>query len=250
MSRSADPHSAAPRTTSPRTTAAPTGSPRSAAAPTSSPSSAATARPVQARSALTREALFQAGLRRFAADGWRTARIRDIVGDADQGNDSAVNYHFGGRGGLLEDILRRGVLRMEDERRADLRRWSPSPPDLGEIVRAVVSPLADLLDDDEGRCTLRVIAQVGAFAEVGETVSTGPVADTALQIQLQILVSAVTARSGEEWARHRVRQMIVMLTAELAARACDPPDSGPVHEAYVADLVDWLAIGLARPAPD
>ena len=209
----------------------------------------ATERPTQARSAVTREALFQAGLTRFAADGWRTARIRDIVGDAGQGNDSAVNYHFGGRGGLLEDILRRGVLRMEDERRADLRRWSPSPPDLGEIVRGVVSPVADLLNDDEGRCTLRVIAQVGALAEVGGPVTTGPVADTALQIQLEILVSAVTARCGQEWARHRVRQMIVMLTAELAVRACDPADTAPVHEAYVADLVDWLAIGLDRPAP-
>ncbi|MDV8001411.1 hypothetical protein [Rhodococcus sp. IEGM 1408] len=208
-----------------------------------------TERPAQARSAVTREALFQAGLKRFAADGWRTARIRDIVGDAGQGNDSAVNYHFGGRGGLLEDVLRRGVLRMEDERRADLRRWSPSPPDLDEIVRAVVSPLADLLNDDEGRWTLRVIAQVGPLAEIGGAVTTGPVADTALQIQLGILDSTVTARCGQEWARHRVRQMIVMLTAELAARACAPTDKGPAHEAYVADLVDWLAIGLGRPAP-
>ncbi|EYT58775.1 TetR family transcriptional regulator [Dietzia sp. UCD-THP] len=208
------------------------------------------------RSSATREALYQAGLRRFASDGWRTARIRDIVGDAGQGNDSAINYHFGGRMGLLEDVLLRGVLRMEDERRADLQRWASSAPssaqsapDLAEIVRAVVSPLADLLDDDEGRCTLRVIAQVGALAEVDRTLTDRPVAGTALQDQLEMLVSAATARCGRDLAGHRVRQLIVMLTAELAARACDPPDAAPPHREYVADLVDWLAGGLARPAP-
>ncbi|MFN3601484.1 MAG: TetR/AcrR family transcriptional regulator [Dietzia sp.] len=203
----------------------------------------------QPRSTATREALYLAGLRRFASEGWRTARIRDIVGDAGQANDSAVNYHFGGRMGLLKEILLRGVLRMEDERRDDLQWWDSSTPDLAEIVRAVVSPVADLLDDDEGRCTLRVIAQVGALAEVGRTVTSGPVADTALQDQLEMLVSAVTARCGREFAEHRVRQLIVMLTAELAVRACDPPETGPPHGEYVADLVDWLASGLARPAP-
>ena len=205
----------------------------------------------RSRAGATREALLAAGLRRFATDGWRTARIRDIVTDAGQGNDSAINYHFGGRMGLLEALLRSGVGRMEPQRRDDLRRWASaaSAPDLAEIVRAVVSPLADLLDDDEGRCTLRVIGQLGPVTEVGRTVSAGPVADTALQDQLAMLVAAVTARCGSEWARHRVRQMIVMLTAELAARACDPPDSPPPHGEYVADLVDWLSAGLARPAP-
>lgn len=201
------------------------------------------------RATATREALYLAGLRRFAVDGWRTARVRDIIADAGQGNDSAINYHFGGRAGLLEEVLRRGVQRMEDERRADLQRWTSPAPDLAEIVRAVVSPLADLLDDDEGRWTLRVIGQMGALAEVGRTVSTGPVADTALQDQLGILVTAVTSRSGPEIARHRVRQFIVMLTAELAARACDPPELGPGHRTYVADLIDWFSVALARPVP-
>lgn len=208
-----------------------------------------TPRSTTPRATATRDALYLAGLRRFASDGWRTARVRDIVADAGQGNDSAINYHFGGRAGLLREVLDRGVLRMEAERRADLRTWVSSPPDLAEIVRAVVSPLADLLDDDEGRWTLRVIGQLGALAEVGRTVNTGPVADTALQDQLEMLVAAATAACGPDLARHRVRQFIVMLTAELAARACDPPEVGPPHGTYVADLIDGFARGLARPAP-
>lgn len=201
------------------------------------------------RSAGTRDALYAAGLRRFALDGWRTARVRDIVSDAGQGNDSAINYHFGGRTGLLVEILRRGVARMEAERRTDLRRWAETPPDLVEIVRGVVSPLAALVDDDEGRWTLRVIGQLAASAEVDRTVTAEPVADTALQDQLTMLVTAAAQRGGADLARHRVRQLIVMLTAELAARAGDPPDSPPAHPVYVADLVGWLAAGLDRPHP-
>lgn len=201
----------------------------------------------------TRRALYLAGLRRFAAEGWHTARIRDIVADAGQGNDSAINYHFGSRRGLLEEILARGVSLMEDERRADLERWRTQPPGLDEAVRAVVAPLADLLLDDEGRGILRVIAQVGALTEVGRTVTAGPVAGTALQGQLEVLVAEAGRRCGPAMARHRVRQLVVVVTAELAVRAADtdarhpPHHEYPPHADYVADLVEWMAAGLGRP---
>lgn len=194
----------------------------------------------------TREALYLAGLRRFAAEGWHTARVRDIVADAGQGNDSAINYHFGSRRGLLEEILNRGVARMEGERRADLERWTADPPDLAEAVRAVVAPLADLLLDEGGRCTLQVIAQVGALTEVGRTVTAEPVAGTALQSQLEALVSKTARWCGPQMAGHRVRQLIVVVTAELAVRAADTEHRFPPHVDYVADLVDWMAVGLAR----
>lgn len=228
----------------------------------------------------TREALYAAGLRRFAADGWRTARVRDIVADAGQANDSAINYHFGSRMGLLEEILSRGVARMEGERRADLGRWRADldrwhadlerrraemadddersglarmpdlaeSPGLAEAVRAVVAPLADLLLDEDGRCFLRVITQVGALTEVGRTVTAGPVAGTALQDQIEVLVVEGTRRCGAEMARHRVRQLVVMLTGELAVRAADTAtaDRFPPHREYVDDLVAWMATGLDR----
>lgn len=194
----------------------------------------------------TREALYLAGLRRFATEGWHTARVRDIVADAGQANDSAINYHFGSRRGLLTEILARGVARMEDERRADLARWHTQPADLAETVRAVVTPLANLLEDEEGRCSLRVITQVGPLVEVGHTIAAAPVEGTALQDQIEVLVTETARRCGPEMARHRVRQLVVVLTAELAVRAEGPPDAFPPHSEYVADLVDWLTVGLGR----
>lgn len=205
----------------------------------------------------TRQALYLAGLHRFAAEGWQSARVRDIVADAGQANDSAVNYHFGSRLGLLTEILTRGVMRMEDQRREDMERWHIRPPGLEESVRALIAPLADLLVDAEGRCLLRVIAQVGPLTEVGRTVTAAPVEGTALQAQIEVLVAEAESRCGREWARHRVRQLVVMATAELAVRASSGLESNGdgfseaprVHEKYVADLVHWLAVGLDRPAP-
>lgn len=195
----------------------------------------------------TRQALYLAGLRRFAAEGWHSARVRDIVADAGQANDSAINYHFGSRRGLLAEILGRAVARMEDERRADLGLWVASPPDLGEVVRAVIEPLADLLLDDEGRCQLRVIAQVGPLTEVERTVAAEPVAGTFLQSQIEVLVTEATRWCGPQLARHRVRQLVVLVTAELAVRAADSgPHHGPPHHEYVRDLVGWMVAGLAR----
>ena len=197
----------------------------------------------------TRQALYLAGLRRFAAEGWHSARVRDIVADAGQANDSAINYHFGSRRGLLAEILRRGVDRMEDERRADLERWAAHPPDLDEVVRAVVAPLADLLLDDEGRCLLRVITQVAPLTELGRTVAAGPVDGTALQDQIEVLVAEATRWCGAQLARHRVRQLAVLVTAELAVRAADADaeDRFPPHREYVDDLVGWMVVGIARP---
>lgn len=225
----------------------------------------------------TRQALYLSGLHRFAAEGWQAARVRDIVADAGQANDSAVNYHFGSRLGLLTEILTRGVMRMEEQRHEDMESWRLRPPGLEEAVRGVIAPLADLLGDAEGRCLLRVIAQVGPLTEVGRTVTAAPIEGTALQAQIEVLVAGAEATCGREWARHRVRQLVVMATAELAVRAEGVPDGHPdgspdglsggptngcsdgltdgradgprAHREYVADLVQWLAAGLDRPAP-
>ena len=44
-----------------------------------------------------------------------------------------------------------------------------------------------------------------------------------------------------------MRQLVVMATSELAVRAEGEVGDPPSHAEYVADLIDWLALGLARP---
>lgn len=89
---------------------------------------------------LTRARLIRAGERRFARDGVAGARLSDIVRDAGQANDSAVNYHFGSRQGLLAAIAERHVAAMDAK-----RRIPPADATLREVVAAVVAPTAALL---------------------------------------------------------------------------------------------------------
>jgi len=200
----------------------------------------------------TREKLYAAGLRRFARDGWRTARVRDIVADAGQGNDSAVNYHFGSRQGLLEEVLHRGVDAMEAERRADLERLGTAP-EAEALVDAVVRPLAALLDTAEGRSFLRIAGQLGPLATVTDTLVAVPTAGTALEHEMTLLVAALTERIGARPARARLAAMIVMLTAALAARAAEldaaepDADGGTTDPDYRDDLVRTITAGLLTP---
>src|SRR3954451_12918884 len=93
---------------------------------------------------LTRARLIRAGERRFARDGVTGARLADIVRDAHQANDSAVNYHFGSREGLLRPIVERPLAAMEQQ-----RELPPKHADLGAVVAAIVEPTAALLATEE-----------------------------------------------------------------------------------------------------
>ncbi|MGZ4555958.1 MAG: TetR/AcrR family transcriptional regulator, partial [Mycobacteriaceae bacterium] len=65
------------------------------------------------RGTRTRDELLRAAEYLFARQGVGGTRTKQIVERAGQGNDSAVQYHFGSRQGLLEAILGRHLSRME-----------------------------------------------------------------------------------------------------------------------------------------
>jgi AcrR family transcriptional regulator len=60
----------------------------------------------------TRERLLEIGARLFAERGFSKVTVRDICTQA-RANVAAVNYHFGGKAGLYEDILRRAIAVMQ-----------------------------------------------------------------------------------------------------------------------------------------
>lgn len=191
----------------------------------------------------TRERLLRAGEQRFARDGVAGARLRDIVRDAGQANDSAVGYHFGSRDGLVGAIAARHVAAM------DARRQAPSP-DLSTLMRQLIEPTAELLATPDGRDFLRIIEQLAGWAGLEQGELTEVLRGSVLATQLAALEDLVAARIPRALARHRVAEFILFLTASLAqrARAVEGGRRPPMAQRrYVDDLVAMTTAALLAP---
>ncbi|WP_241665695.1 TetR/AcrR family transcriptional regulator [Prescottella subtropica] len=85
--------------------------------------------------------------RMFAEKGIDGVSMRDIASAAGQKNNSAVQYHFGGRDGLVFEVFRRRMKEINQHRREFLERIDADGRghDVRTLVEAVVLPLADHL---------------------------------------------------------------------------------------------------------
>jgi AcrR family transcriptional regulator len=59
----------------------------------------------------TRDRLLTAAAALFAADGYSKVTVRDICRKA-RANVAAVNYHFGGKTGLYQEVLHAAIRTM------------------------------------------------------------------------------------------------------------------------------------------
>lgn len=88
----------------------------------------------------SRESLIIAAERLFAVHGVEHASLRDIALSAGHRNNSAVQYHFGDRDGLVAAVYSRGMEPINHERLAMLA--SNDRDSLDVLVDALLSPLA------------------------------------------------------------------------------------------------------------
>lgn len=186
----------------------------------------------------TRELLLRAGERRFARDGVDAARLRDVVRDAGQANDSAVGYHFGSRQGLLEAIVRKHLAAMDLDRTLPARRDG-----LRELVAAIVWPTAMLLEAEDGRDFLRIMEQLSAWSGLGSGQPAQILRGTRLGTQLRALLRRLTERLGAALARERAALLATFLTAALASRARRIEAGGRLrmsNQRWVEQLIDAL----------
>lgn len=94
--------------------------------------------------------LILAGERLFAQNGINGASMREIAGQAGQGNHAAVQYHFGSREGLVRAIFDFRMEQMEDARRQMLARARAGGrlKDARTILEIILLPQLDLQDAD------------------------------------------------------------------------------------------------------
>jgi AcrR family transcriptional regulator len=115
----------------------------------------------------TKERILDAAETLFAQHGFGGTSLRQVTSQADV-NIAAVNYHFGSKENLVNEVFRRRMDEMSAQRLACLNAAvSADPLDLEAVLAAFVEPaLAMAQDRHGGGAFIRVIAR--AYAEKNE----------------------------------------------------------------------------------
>ena len=194
----------------------------------------------------TRTRLLVSAERLFATRGIFRTTIREITEAAGQRNTSAVSYHFGSRGGLLEELLaqRGGPL---DEQRGERLAAVGVDPSTRELIGVLLTPLIGCLGSQEGRDYLRIVAQLtGQFAQWrDEGPQTGP--------NLRLVLAELEHRpSGcpPEACGERLIALMMLLTAVMAERARQVDSGRPLPidpVAFEENLLDMLVGIIEAP---
>jgi AcrR family transcriptional regulator len=109
--------------------------------------------------AQTRERLLDAAERLFAEKGFAATSVRDITAAA-ASNIAAVNYHFGGKYNLYNEVFRRRMAAMREQRIAGIRQARAQGGSLEAVLHAFATAfLRPLVDRGSGRLLVELISR-------------------------------------------------------------------------------------------
>ncbi len=115
----------------------------------------------------TKERILGAAESLFAQRGFDGASLRQLTSAAGV-NLAAVNYHFGSKEKLVEQIFRRRLDALNDSRLKALSLVEGAQATtLEDVLSAFIRPALDLSHDESGSLFMRVLAR--AFAEHDDT---------------------------------------------------------------------------------
>lgn len=99
-----------------------------------------------------RTALLDAAERLFALQGVETASLRDISVEAGQRNNSAVQYHFGDRAGVVAAVFTRRMDSINELRRTMISELDESQrgDDIVGLINALMFPLVNYITSHDG----------------------------------------------------------------------------------------------------
>ena len=111
----------------------------------------------------TKERILAAAETLFAQRGFDGASLRQLTASANV-NLAAVNYHFGSKDKLVEQVFRRRLDTLNQHRLSELAKVADRPDTtLEEVLGAFIRPALELSHDERGSLFMRVLAR--AFAE-------------------------------------------------------------------------------------
>src|SRR6476660_2306183 len=98
----------------------------------------------------TKDRILGAAEELFAAQGFASTSLRQVTSRADV-NIAAVNYHFGSKDNLVNEVFRRRMDEMSAERLNALQQArAASPGELEPVLAAFVEPAWAMAQDRHG----------------------------------------------------------------------------------------------------
>ncbi|MCJ0905284.1 TetR/AcrR family transcriptional regulator [Rhodococcus sp. ARC_M6] len=197
-----------------------------------------------------KSAMIAVAERMFAERGIHEVSMRDVAAAAGQRNNSAVQYHFGGRDGLVQAVFRFRMSQINLARLTYLDDIDASgrTDTVRALVEAFLYPLADFLATADGSNYARFIARVSPsvdtmspeFREVSE-------ASNEVVSRLARALSHLPRRVALE----RIDLMSNMTVSALAVFEQRREEGMPVvkadFDATVVHLVDLMVAALLAP---
>lgn len=204
----------------------------------------------------TKDRILAAAEELFARTGVARTSLRAITALA-RVNLAAVNYHFGSKDGLVEEVYRRRLEPLNRARMANLEKLEKRArkPSLEEVLEAFMSPVATLARDPAqgGPTVMRLLGQTHAEAEEPFRTWFAGEYKGVLERYHQALCRALPGIPPED-VRWRLQFLVGALIYPVAERqlvelvagvAIDPDDVTQVVER----LLPFVAAGF-RVAPD
>jgi len=210
--------------------------------------------PGASRGETTKRRLLEAAERLFADEGIDADSMRRISQEAGQRNNSALQYHFGGREALIEALVASRMAAINARRHAllELALTQKGGDPVADLVAVLLLPFVELLlDGERGSRYVRVVGQI--FAQGRAVAVLGPERpwNDAFYAGLAALEDCLPG-VPREVRRARIRLMadqVVHATAraEPALRGTSPRARRAAVRAFADQLVDYVAGALAAP---
>jgi AcrR family transcriptional regulator len=202
-----------------------------------------------ARTSSARADLIDTAERLFAERGIAAVPLREIGAAAGQRNNSAAQYHFGTRDGLVDAIFDTRMAPIDQHRRAilDELEASDSLGDVRALCEAFVHPLAaSLLSRDGESWYARFLAQVVLDPEFELLARRRHPVTAGLRRVIDLLDHALPD-VPVELRGHRLQLASTLVVHALADRERTP---GPAPALLAAELVDAMVAILTAPVSE
>jgi AcrR family transcriptional regulator len=193
----------------------------------------------------------------FAQNGFRNTTINLLASKA-RVNQAAVNYHFGSKGALVEQVISRRISPIDQKRMENLQKIKEAAarqgrrPAVEDLLRAFIAPAFVLTETVPGEKWFLVIAG-RAFSEPDETIRNVFIRHfEPIFLLLDALMKEALPRLPEAVRRWRLHFVIGALSHamrlcgshRLPVASSPPPDN---NETIVNHLVAFLTSGMNAP---